>query len=104
MIAGVRPASVSKPEVDALKAKGVEVRVLDLENWSVDQIADALNGIDVVICTTNFFHLDLQKPLLDAAKKVGVKRFVPDDFASACVPGVRKLHDIVRLSSRDDLS
>ena len=96
MVAGVRPSSASKPEVEALKSRGVEVRIIDLENWTVDQIAEALKGVDTVISTLYFGAISLQKPLVDAAKKAGVKRFVPDDWGTACVRGVRKMHDDVR--------
>ena len=66
-----------------------------MENWTVDRIAERLNGVDTVIVTIYFQHLDLQKPLADAAKKAGVKRFITDDWATACVPGIRIAHDEV---------
>jgi NmrA-like family len=37
-----------------------------------------------------------QKKLVDAAKRTGVKRFIPSDWATPGLPGVRKLFDDVR--------
>ncbi|OCB85053.1 NAD-binding protein [Sanghuangporus baumii] len=97
VIAGTRPSSASKPRVEALKARGVEIRIIDLENWTVDQIAESLNGVDTVISTIFFAEIPRQKLLVDACKKAGVKRFVPDDWATVCVRGVRQLYDQVIL-------
>ncbi|KAL5498553.1 hypothetical protein ACEPAH_1907 [Sanghuangporus vaninii] len=100
VIAGTRPSSASKPEVQALKARGVEIRIIDLENWTVEQIAESLQGVDTVISTIFFAEIPRQKLLVDACKKAGVKRFVPDDWATVCVRGVRQLHD-QKLAIRD---
>ncbi|KAI5118178.1 hypothetical protein M0805_008419 [Coniferiporia weirii] len=93
VIAAVRPSSASKPSVDALKSRGVEIRLLDLKNDSVEQLVEALVGVDTVISTIEWTDLELQKPLIDAAKKTGVKRFVPCDWATASPRGVMGLHD-----------
>ncbi|EJD05565.1 NAD-binding protein [Fomitiporia mediterranea MF3/22] len=92
-VAGVRPSSASKPEVGALKAREVEVCLLDVVGWSVDQIVEPLKGIDIVISTIYFRDIQHQKHLVDACKKTGVKRLVPNDWGTACVRGVRQLHD-----------
>lgn len=99
VIAAIRPASASKPEVADLKARGAEIVVIDLETASVDQIAEYLKGVDTVISTLVFTQLELQKPLIHASKKAGVKRFVPDDWATPCVPGVRAFYDEVNTPS-----
>ncbi|KAL5521733.1 hypothetical protein ACEPAF_2481 [Sanghuangporus sanghuang] len=100
VVAGTRPSPATKPQVEALKARGVEIRIIDLENWTVDQIAESLNGVDTVISTIFFAEIPRQKLLVDACKKAGVKRFVPDDWATACVRGVRQLYD-QKLAIRD---
>ncbi|EJD05569.1 NAD-binding protein [Fomitiporia mediterranea MF3/22] len=93
VIAGVRPSSASKPEVQALKARGVEIRILDIANWTVDQIIEPLKGIDIVISTISFEDIQHQKRLADACKRIGVKRLVPNDWGTSCVRGLRQLHD-----------
>ncbi|KAL5498554.1 hypothetical protein ACEPAH_1908 [Sanghuangporus vaninii] len=93
VIAGVRPSSTEKPEVKAFKSRGVEIRIIDLENWTVDQIAEQLKGVDTVISAVYFAAIPGQKLLADACKKAAVKRFVPDDWATACVRGVWPFHD-----------
>ncbi len=96
VIVGVRPASLSKPEVSELRARGVEIRVVELAG-SPTELDTALKGVDTVIFATSLKVMDKQMPLADAAKRVGVKRFVPNDWASPCVRGVRKLFDRVRI-------
>ncbi|KAL5514215.1 hypothetical protein ACEPAG_2303 [Sanghuangporus baumii] len=93
VIAGVRPSSAEKPEVKALKARGIEIRIIDLDLWTVDQIAEQLKGVDTVISAVYATVIPRQKLLADACKKAAVKRFVPDDWATACVRGVRSYHD-----------
>ncbi|KAL5476930.1 hypothetical protein ACEPAI_3116 [Sanghuangporus weigelae] len=93
IIAGTRPSSASKPQIETLKSRGVEIRIIGLENWTVDQIAESLKGADTVISTTFYAEVPRQKLLADACKKAGVKRFVPDDWGTACVRGVRQLYD-----------
>ncbi|KAL5514250.1 hypothetical protein ACEPAG_2338 [Sanghuangporus baumii] len=93
VIAGVRPSSAEKPEVKALKARGIEIRIIDLDLWIVDQIAEQLKGLDTVISALYLTAIPRQKLLADACKKAAVKRFVPDDWATACVRGVRSYHD-----------
>ncbi len=55
----------------------------------------ALRGTDIVISSTNYSEVHKQVPLVDAAKRVGVERFIPDDWAPVCVRGVRRLYDQV---------
>ncbi|KAL5519752.1 hypothetical protein ACEPAG_1412 [Sanghuangporus baumii] len=100
VIVGTRPSSASKPQVEALKSHGVEVRIIDLENWTVDQVAESLRGVDTVISTIFYTEIPRQKLFADACKKAGVKRFVPDDWATACVRGVRQFYD-QKLAIRD---
>ena len=78
-----------------LKSRGAEIRVIDLETSSVDQISEHLKDVHTVISALVWSQLDLQKPLIHASKKAGVKRFVPDDWATPCVRGVREYYDQV---------
>ncbi|KAL5521725.1 hypothetical protein ACEPAF_2473 [Sanghuangporus sanghuang] len=93
IIAGTRPSSPTKPETSPLKSRGIEVRALDLENWSVDQVAERLRGADTVISAIFELQLQLQRPLADACKKAGVKRLIPCDWGPACMRGVRRMLD-----------
>jgi len=92
VIVGVRPSSLSKPEVSKLRERGVEIRAVELSD-SPAELDAALKGVDTVVSTTYFAEIDKQVYLADAAKRVGVKRFVPDDWATPCVRGVRKFYD-----------
>jgi len=92
VIVGIRPASLSKPQVSKLRERGVEIRAIELSNPPAELDA-ALKGVETVISTTFYTEIDNQVHLADAAKRVGVKRFIPDDWASPCRRGVRKLYD-----------
>ena len=92
---GVRSSSANKPDIDTLRAKGIEIRIFDPS--SQDYSSLGLTDIDVIVSTIFPLSLQEQLPLINAAKEAGVKRFVPCDFGTACPRGVRKLHDMVRL-------
>lgn len=79
-----------------MKTRGAEILVIDLESTSIEELKEYLRGVDTVISTLLYSQLALQKPLIYAAKQAGVKRFVPDDWATPCVPGVRGYYDEVR--------
>ncbi len=96
VIVGVRPSSLSKPEVSKLRERGVEIRAIELSD-SPAELDAALKGVDTVVSTTYFTEIDKQVYLVDAAKRVGVKRFVPDDWATPCVRGVWKFYEQVRV-------
>ncbi|TDL19862.1 NAD-P-binding protein [Rickenella mellea] len=95
IFAAVRPASKDKPEVEELKSRGVEIRLVDLQTVD-DSTVDVLRGIDVVISATSFETISPQKRLVDAAKKAGIKRFIPNDWATACVRGKGLIQDYIR--------
>ncbi|KZO93432.1 NAD-binding protein [Calocera viscosa TUFC12733] len=64
---------------DALAEKGAKPIVVDYS--SSTSLQSALHGIDVVISTIDGRAIGVQEPLSDAAKAVGVKLFVPSEFA-----------------------
>lgn len=78
-----------------LQERGVEIRAVELSDTPAELDA-ALKGVDTVLVTTFFTEIGKQVHLADAAKRVGVKRFVPNDWATPCVRGVRKMYDQVR--------
>ncbi|KAH9933629.1 NAD-P-binding protein [Epithele typhae] len=76
----VRAQSASKPEVDALRAAGVEVRVGELTD-DFERLKAVLAGVDTLISAVAPHVVAQQKELFRAAKAVGVRRVVPSDFA-----------------------
>ncbi|KZT03603.1 NAD(P)-binding protein [Laetiporus sulphureus 93-53] len=88
-----RPSSLSKRAIENLRAKGAEVRTGDFRSDSIEKLKDALSGVDILISSVIAFAILDQKPLLAAAKEVGVKRVVPCDFATPGKHGVRELND-----------
>ncbi|KAJ7055592.1 hypothetical protein C8F01DRAFT_1030149 [Mycena amicta] len=82
----VRPSSASKPEVVALSARGVGLRVVDIEG-PLQHVVDALKGVDVLISTIDAGSQLAQLQLATAAKEAGVKRFVPCGFITVSPAG-----------------
>ncbi|KAK1671671.1 isoflavone reductase [Colletotrichum godetiae] len=81
----IRPSSLEKPEVKALEKRGVKIASVDLSG-SEDEIANQLTGHEVVVSAIAADKLLDQIPLASAAKKAGVKRFVPCFFGTV-MPG-----------------
>lgn len=93
----VRPKSIEKPIVGALRRQGVEVREADLEGPE-EELVRALNNIDVVISCVRDSKTQQQDQisLANAAKIAGVKRFVPCGFGVVAPPtGVMRLRELV---------
>jgi uncharacterized protein YbjT (DUF2867 family) len=90
-----RQESLGKPEYTSLKARGVEIVVVDLSG-DLKTLTQALEGIDVVISTLVITQLAEQNNLAQAAKDVGVQRFVPS-FFGPIVParGIMRLRELV---------
>lgn len=78
-----------------LEARGVAIAACDLTGPE-DDLVKQLTGIDVVLSPIVVEHLLDQIPLANAAKKAGVKRFVPSFFATVMPPrGAMWFHDQV---------
>lgn len=82
--------------MEALKARGTEIRIVDLEASSVEQLQEQLKDVDIVISAIEWTQFHLQTPLINASKNAGVKRFIPCPFGTACLAGVRYLFDQAR--------
>ncbi|KAH6685053.1 isoflavone reductase [Plectosphaerella plurivora] len=80
-----RESSINGPRYQALKELGVTVAAVDLAG-SEEDLTKALAGAEVVICTLHVFDARDQINLASAAKKAGVKRFVPSFFATVAPP------------------
>ncbi|OTA55938.1 NAD(P)-binding protein [Hypoxylon sp. EC38] len=87
-----RPSSLNNAANNELKNHGVRVVAANLTGPQ-DDLIQILTGIDVVISCIVYTNLDDQIPLAEAAKKAGVKRFVPCDFSTPAPRGVMILHD-----------
>ncbi|RDX46057.1 NAD(P)-binding protein [Lentinus brumalis] len=96
----VRPASVTKPKVDNLKASGVEIRIGELSD-DYEKLKGYLQGVDVLISTVNARFVS-QRDIIRAAKDVGVERIIPCDWATPGARGVRELVE-VKFEIRDYL-
>jgi uncharacterized protein YbjT (DUF2867 family) len=90
---------MNKPAVENLRERGVELRKGDI-NGPEAELVKALHDIDVVIsCVGALQQLD-QVSLINAANKVGVKRFVPCGFITVTPPGgIMRMRDQVCLLS-----
>ncbi|KAL1867027.1 hypothetical protein Plec18167_008818 [Paecilomyces lecythidis] len=82
----IRPRSAAKPALTALQERGVKVRQCDM-TASEEELLEALKDIDIVISTVGPSDQLEQIPLAKAAKKAGVKRFVPCGFIPVTPPG-----------------
>lgn len=76
----------------------MEIRIVDLESESVEQLRDHIKGADVVIAALAVKQFGLQTALIKASKEAGVKRFIPCDWATAAVRGIRDNYDEVSTS------
>jgi NmrA-like family. len=80
-----RQSSLNSVKNQALKDAGVEIVAADLSGPEED-LVKILTGADVVIAVLDASAFLLQIPLANAAKKAGVKRFVPTFFATIVPP------------------
>lgn len=69
-----------------MQERGVEIRKCDLKG-SEEQLSEALAGIDTVVSCVGPAEQQDQIPFAKAAKKAGVKRFVPCGFITVAPPG-----------------
>ncbi|TRM70583.1 hypothetical protein BD626DRAFT_544855 [Schizophyllum amplum] len=83
----------SKPDLVKFAERGVTVHQADLLAVTQERLREILTGADCAIATLPADCIEAQKDIVEAAKAVGVKRFVPDDFATEAPKGVMYLHD-----------
>lgn len=92
----IRPSSAEKPEVKKITERGVKIVVADI-NAPVDELVPLLKGVDVTISAIDAGSQLAQRNLATAAKKAGVKRFVPCAWITvAPVGGVMQLRGCER--------
>lgn len=94
----IRPSSAQKPEVKDLLKRGVKILVADISS-PVEELVPLLHGVDIFISAISGMALLEQMGIVTAAKRAGVKRFVPCGFATVCpAGGVMRLRDHVSLA------
>ena len=91
----IRPGSEDRPDIKALRERGVKTKVMDLRG-PTEEAAKALAGKEVVIPAISIPATGEQIPLATAAKVAGVKRFLPCFYAPVAPPkGAVALRDTV---------
>ena len=89
----------SKPSAVKLAERGATIILGDLLNITTERLQEILAGADTVIASVDFSCIEAQKKIIDAAKVVGVKRIVPDDFGTDAPAGVMLMHDKVPVAA-----
>lgn len=93
----MRPSSVGGEQATALKERGVNIVPTDLHGPE-DLLVAAVKGQDVVISAITALNILDQIPLVNAAEKAGVGRFVPCDYGPAAPPrGLLKIREKARI-------
>ncbi|KAH6983239.1 hypothetical protein BKA56DRAFT_631598 [Ilyonectria sp. MPI-CAGE-AT-0026] len=93
----IRPASLEKASSAVLRQRGVKTVPANLQG-SQEHLVSALTDQDVVICILPPDSTLDQIPLADATLKAGVKRFVPNAWATSSPPkGVMLIRDWVMI-------
>ncbi|GME50028.1 uncharacterized protein LTHEOB_4724 [Neofusicoccum parvum] len=88
-----RQSSLDKPRSAALKQLGINVVPYDI-SAPLEQQVQQLRSIDIVISAVGLGSVLDQIPLATAAKKAGVKRFVPSFYATVSPPsGIISIRD-----------
>ncbi|VUC34799.1 unnamed protein product [Clonostachys rosea] len=88
-----RKSSINNSKNQKLRDDGVKVVGVDLDGPQED-LVNVISGADTLISCLNPQAFQSQVPLADAAKKAGVKRFVPCFFATVAPPkGVMSLRE-----------
>ena len=91
----IRPGSEERPDIQALRERGVQTQVMDLRA-PPEEVAKCLAGQEVVIPAISIPATSEQIPLATAAKLAGVKRFLPCFYAPVAPPkGAVALRDTV---------
>jgi uncharacterized protein YbjT (DUF2867 family) len=97
---GAISRSATNPAADKWKKQGVELRILDVNRASEEEIVKTLQGVDILLSGVSAEAIDAQRPLFAAAAKVpGIQRVIPSDFGTPCPPGVMDLQDQVSLTN-----
>ncbi|KAL7619790.1 hypothetical protein AAE478_010333 [Parahypoxylon ruwenzoriense] len=80
LIAGFQVSVLTRKSSSQTFPSSVTVKEVDYD--SLESLTAALQGQDAVVSTIASAALPQQLPLIDAAVKAGVKRFIPSEFGS----------------------
>ncbi|TRM70581.1 hypothetical protein BD626DRAFT_477924 [Schizophyllum amplum] len=83
----------SNPALVKFAECGVTVHQADILAVTQERLREILTGADCAIATLPPTCKEAQKDIVEAAKAVGVRRFVPDDFGTEAPTGIMYLHD-----------
>ncbi|ESK91437.1 endo- -beta-xylanase precursor [Moniliophthora roreri MCA 2997] len=92
---GVHPIVLSRKSSSQPKDLPSSITVVKVEGYdAVDEVAAAFKGhnVEVVVSAIGTSALELEYPLAEAAKKAGVKLFVPSEYGLV-TEGVSKVSD-----------
>jgi uncharacterized protein YbjT (DUF2867 family) len=84
----------SKPELQALKARGAKLFQLSYTDEAA--VAKALAGSEVAVSAVSPYHLDVQPPVVRAAKAAGVQIFVPAEYGVKVTEGPNAYKKVVQ--------
>ncbi|KAH8807887.1 hypothetical protein F5884DRAFT_704262 [Xylogone sp. PMI_703] len=82
----IRSSSAGKPAVKALEDRGLKIVKGDLAG-PIEETVALLQGIDIVVSALFPLTATDQLPLVDAAAKAGVKRFLPCNWGTIAPRG-----------------
>ncbi|KAJ5787106.1 hypothetical protein N7457_002096 [Penicillium paradoxum] len=68
------------------------VRTMQVDYSSIDKLVTALQGQDAVVSTVGTSGISIQKTVIDASIRAGIRRFIPSDFGALTTrPGAESL-------------
>ena len=67
-------------KLEKAETQNVRTNVLDVTSTTREELASALEGVDVVVSALNGKALEVQGMVQDAAADVGVRRFYPSEY------------------------
>ncbi|THZ49980.1 isoflavone reductase family protein [Aureobasidium pullulans] len=89
----IRSSSASKPSAQQIRERGIATVTAELDD-PIEELITLLQDIDTVISCMSPASMKLQIPLIDAAVKAGVKRFLPCNFGTPSARGILALRDV----------
>ncbi|KAI1497975.1 NAD(P)-binding protein [Biscogniauxia marginata] len=89
----IRTTSAGKPEVRKLRDRGLKVVTGNLAG-PLEETVGLLQGFDIVISAIFPLNALDQIPLIDAAARAGIKRFLPCNWGTPAARGIMHLRDL----------
>jgi len=89
----IRTSSEGKPSTKIIRDYGINVVKGELDG-SMEDLVAMLRNVDIVISCVSPMSLKSQIPLIDAAVRAGVKRFLPCNWGTPSARGILGTRDI----------